>query len=156
MQIKLGLILIAAFSLSNDVTTKLGNQQQTAIALPGTWELISGTTITKGDSLVVDYTKNQRMIKIINKTHFAFLRHDLGKGKSPDAVFESGGGSYTLVGDKYTEYLEYCNLREWEGKKFQFTIAIKKDTLIQRGIEKVEEAGINREIIERYRRVQKN
>jgi uncharacterized protein YfeS len=45
--------------------------------LNGTWQLISGTIITKGISSVTDYTKGQQMIKIINDSHFAFLSHDL-------------------------------------------------------------------------------
>src|SRR5882672_1866657 len=149
MRYKLLLVIIVIISLSN-IFAKTDDPKQSSLPLTGTWKLISGTTITKKDTVVTDYTKNQKMIKIINKTHFAFLRHDLSNGKSADSAYESGAGTYTLYGNKYTEYLEYCNYREWEGKKFQFTVTIKNDTLIQRGLEKVEEAGINREIIERY------
>jgi len=145
MHLKIGLLLLASISVSN--------QQQTPPSLVGTWRLISGTTITKGESAFTDYTKDQKMIKIINKTHFAFMRHDLKHGKDTSAAFEAGGGTYSLKGNHYTEFLEYCNAREWEGKSFEFTVTISKDTLIQRGIEKVEAAGINREIIEKYLRV---
>lgn len=120
--------------------------------IEGTWKLISGTTITGTDTAVTDYTKNQSMIKIINKTHFAFLRHDLTAGKDTSAIYESGGGHYTLSGNQYTEYLDYCNHREWEGSAFQFTVSIKNDSLIQQGIEKVEKAGVDRVIIETYTR----
>jgi len=153
MQFKLGLILIAFIIMSNNIIRKQHDHQQPPISLVGTWKLISGTTITKGDTSVVVYTKNQKMIKIINKSHFAFLRHDLKKGKDADSVYESGGGTYTLSGNKYTEYLEYCSAREWEDKKFQFNVTIKKDTLIQQGFEKVEETGVNHEIIEKYIRI---
>ena len=123
------------------------------LSVQGTWKLYSGTTITKGDTVVTDYTKRQQMIKIINKTHFAFMRHDLTNGKEANPVFEAGGGRYSLSGNHYTEYLDYCNLREWEGKSFQFTVSIKNDTLIQQGLEKVDEAGVNRIIIEKYVKV---
>ena len=61
------------------------------LSVQGTWKLYSGTTITKGDTVVTDYTKGQQMIKIINKTHFAFMRHDLTNGKEANPVFEAGG-----------------------------------------------------------------
>jgi hypothetical protein len=126
---------------------------ETSILLVGTWQLISGTTIEKGDTTVTDYTKNQNMIKILNATHFAFLNHDLKKGKDSTATFIAGGGVYTLEGDQYTEYLEYCSAREWEGNTFQFTVTIQNDTLIQRGVEKVENMGVERMNIEKYKRV---
>jgi hypothetical protein len=53
----------------------------------------------------------------------------------------------------YTEHLEYCSAREWEGNDFAFTIHIRNDTLTQSGIEKVESAGVNRINIEKYVRV---
>jgi hypothetical protein len=53
----------------------------------------------------------------------------------------------------YTEHLEYCSDKEWEGNDFKFTVTIKNDTLIQSGIEKVEEAGVNRLNMEKYVRV---
>lgn len=124
--------------------------------LTGTWQLLTGTLIEKGDTVVTDYSKNKSFIKIINDTHFAFLQHDLSKGKdSAAAVFSAGGGSYTLVDSLYTEHLEYCNDRAWEGNDFTFTIVIKKDTLIQSGAEKVESSGVNRLNIEKYYRLKK-
>jgi hypothetical protein len=126
---------------------------QTALPIAGTWQLISGTTIEKKDTTVTYYTSNLSFIKIINDTHFAFLKHDLKKGKDSSANFGSGGGSYTLKDSLYTEHLEYCSDREWEGNDFSFTITIKNDTLIQSGIEKVENTGINRLNIEKYARL---
>lgn len=92
------------------------------------------------------------MIKIINATHFAFLKHDLTHGKD-SAIYESGAGKYTLEGNQYTEHLDFCNAREWEGHNFQFTVTISNDTLLQTGIEKLENLGVNRLIIEKYARV---
>ena len=120
----------------------------------GTWQLVTGTLIEKGDTSVTDYTKKRSFIKIINDTHFAFLQHDLNKGKD-SAVFVAGGGSYSLNDNTYTEHLEYCSAREWEGNDFTFTIAIDNDTLVQSGIEKIESAGVDRINIERYVRVKK-
>ncbi|HEV3224286.1 MAG TPA: hypothetical protein VGZ90_15495 [Puia sp.] len=116
----------------------------------GTWELISGTTIQGKDTAVTVYTKNKKFLKIINGTHFSFVGHDLTKGKDTLAFYTSGAGTYTLADSLYTEHLQFCSDRAWEGNDFSFTILIKDDTLTQTGIEKVEKIGVNRLNIERY------
>ncbi len=123
------------------------------IPLIGTWKLISGTTIRGADTIVVDYTVNQSFIKIFNDTHFSFFRHDLSKGQDSTAVFAAGAGTYTLKGNAYTEQLEYFTLREWEGNQFEFTVSISQDTLIQTGVEKIPELGVDQMIIEKYVKV---
>lgn len=142
-------ILISA---CND-TAKTVMADKPKLPLAGTWQLISGTLIEKGDTSVTLYTKNTSFIKVINDSHFSFLSHDLKKGKDTAASFSAGGGAYSLTDSLYTEHLEYCSDRQWEGNDFAFTITISNDTLIQRGIEKVENAGINRLNIEKYVRV---
>jgi hypothetical protein len=147
-------IFLAASGLSLcSCNNKKPDQEKASIRLNGTWQLIQGITVTKGDSTVTDYTKNQRMIKIINDTHFAFLKHDVNVPKDSSLNFDAGGGSYQLAGDQYTEHLDFYNDKNWEGKTFAFTVSIHNDTLIQKGMEKVEGAGIEREIIEKYVRV---
>ena len=130
-------------------------QPSQTLNIIGTWRLVSGTTITRGVSSFTDYTKETNMIKIINDSHFSFLKHDLNSPKDSANHFDAGGGSYTLVGNQYTEHLDYYSDRNWEGKTFQFTVSISNDTLVQQGMEKVEKEGIDREIIERYVRVMK-
>ena len=145
------LILILMLASCNVKTQE--QLKQTPMPVVGTWQLISGTTIEKGDTIITYYKKNMSFIKIINSNHFAFLKHDLSKGKDSSATYDSGGGSYSLTDSLYTEHLEYCQEREWEGNDFKFTVAIKSDTLVQSGIEKVESAGVNRLNIEKYVRV---
>jgi len=144
----LSLLAVAsiATACNNDPTEKKTAPDQ----LIGTWTLFSATTVEKGKSTHIDFTKDQRMIKIINDSHFAFLRHDLKLNKEGNNNFDAGGGRYTLVGDQYTEFLDYYKDKNWEGKTFKFTIKIQNDTLIQTGIEKVEAAGVDRTITERY------
>jgi hypothetical protein len=155
MNIVLRIIIITAATIlmSCAEKTKPTFSKQVGIPIEGTWRLITGTTIEKGTATVIHYTKNQSFIKIINDTHFAFLQHDLSKGKDSVASFSSGGGSYTLKDSLYTEHLEYCSAREWEGNDFSFTVSIKSDTLIQSGIEKIEAEGVNRINIEKYVRL---
>jgi len=149
---KLGVGTVLAFTILLSCTGGSGSDQGGA-ALEGTWQLLTGTTIEKGDTVLTDYTKELSMIKVINKTHFAFLNHDLKHGKDTTAVFAAGGGRYELKGDQYTEYLTYCSDRQWEGNKFMFTVNIEHDTLTQTGIEKVEATGVNRMNVEKYVRV---
>jgi len=145
------LAAIAATLLSCTGTT--ANKTKATVLLKGTWQLLTGTLIENGDTVVTNYTKNVSFIKIINDTHFAFMQHDLNKGQDSGAVFVSGGGRYTLTDSLYTEHLEYCSARNWEGNDFSFTISINGDTLIQSGAEIIESEGINRINIEKYIRV---
>ncbi len=144
-------LLITLFGLACRTTTTIKESNQ--IPLEGTWKLLSGTLIEKGDTVKTDYTKSVAFIKIINKTHFSFLKHDLNKGKDSTASFDAGGGTYTLVDSTYTENLDFCNARDWEGNAFKFTVSIHNDTLIQKGIEKIEKSGIDRLNIEKYLRI---
>jgi hypothetical protein len=153
MKIIAGVIVIVTILGSCRVKTQNELPGKSLVPLIGTWKLISGTTIEKGDTIVTYYTKGLSFIKIINDTHFAFLKHDLIKGKDSSVSFGSGGGRYNLKDGLYTEHLEYCSDREWEGNDFTFTVSIRNDTLIQSGIEKVENAGVDRLNIEKYIRL---
>lgn len=146
-------ILIMAALVSCDAVSPSSESKPASVPITGTWKLLSGTTIQKGDTTITDYTKDKSFIKIINATHFAFLLHDLQKGKDSLAVYSSGGGTYSLTDSAYTERLEYCSDRQWEGNEFHFTVSISNDTLIQKGIEKIEKLGVDRVNIEKYIRV---
>lgn len=147
------LVLICAFIISsctsND-TKQILNVDQPLI---GTWHLVSSKSITKGDTLVTTPSKEEEMVKIFNGTNFAFFTHDLLHGKTAKPVFSSGSGTYTLSGNNYQEHLAYCDAREWENRDFKFTVQFKNDTLIQRGIEKIDSLKIDHEIIETYVKV---
>ena len=132
------------------ITITACNSEKKEIPLAGTWRLISAET-TEKDSTFSTFNPKTKMIKIINDTHFAFFNHDLNNGKdSTNAVFFGGGGKYTLKDSTYTENLEFFNNRQWENNKFEFTVKIKNDTLIQKGIEKIEKLGVDRVIVEKY------
>lgn len=154
MKACVGLIFICTIFLSCGQGTADNSSGLQPNSIVGTWKLVKATLIEKGDTTVTEYTSGVSFIKIINDTHFAFLQHDLNNGRD-SAVYVSGGGAYSLNGNQYTENLEYCSAREWEGHDFTFTIALNGDTLIQSGLEKVEGAGINRLNIEKYVKVKK-
>jgi len=147
---KIILVIVAVMIL---ISCKNNRAVTPAQPVEGTWRLITGMLIENGDTVVTDYTKSVSFIKIINKTHFAFLLHDLNSGKDSTAAFTAGGGRYTLDNDTYTEHLEYCTAREWEGNDFSFTVRVSADSLVQTGIEKIEGQGVDRLNIEKYVRV---
>ncbi|MFD2569484.1 hypothetical protein ACFSUS_02505 [Spirosoma soli] len=146
---KIPLVLIVLISFVSGC-----NKQQAATPLVGTWELISATA-TEKDSTYSTFNPKQKMIKIINSTHFAFLNHDLNRDRqdTSKAGFTAGGGKYTLVDSVYTEYLEYFIDKAWENNKFEFVVKTEGDTLVQKGVEKLEKLGIDRVIVEKYKRV---
>lgn len=111
--------------------------------------MVRGTIVENGKTTITDYTKNQSFIKIINQTHFSFMLHDLRKDSA--RLFSAGGGRYEFKGKEYIEHLEYCSDRNWEDQDFHFTINISGDTLIQTGLEKIDE--IERLNTEKYVRV---
>ena len=49
--------------------------------------------------------------------------------------------------------LDYFIDRAWENNKFEFVVTISNDTLIQKGIEKVEGLGVDHIIVEKYKRI---
>lgn len=145
----IGSIVIS--SCSNDQAKTF---QSASNPLIGTWQLVSGTLIEKGDTSTTYYTGDTSFIKIINESHFAFLQHDNLKGKdTAKASFVAGGGTYDLSGNTYTERLQYCSARNWEGADFKFTVSFSNDTLTQQGVEQVAGENIDRLNIEKYVRV---
>ena len=153
MTSKAAYALVTIVLLSCNASTKKAVSTSSELPLVGTWQLLQATLIEKGDTTITNYSSNISFINVINETHFAFLQHDLKKGKDSAALFVAGGGRYTLKDSLYTEQLEYCSAREWEGHDFPFTLTLNADTLTQFGREVVAAAGVDRINIERYVRV---
>ena len=59
-----------------------------------------------------------------------------------------------INGTDYVETLDFISLPELRGHEFPFQVRFAGDTLIQQGHEKVEEAGIDRYILEKYIRIE--
>ena len=149
------LLIVTGLSSCSTKTADAPKATPTQLPITGTWQLVERTVIEKGDTVTTKPAANESFIKIINDSHFAFLQHDLSKGKASPAVFVAGGGKYSLTDSLYTEKLEYCSARNWEGNDFSFTVSLQNDTLIQSGVEKVASAGVDRINIEKYSRLKK-
>ena len=137
------ILLLALLNCTNKNTSK--TIVSPANKLIGTWKMVYAE-IKENDSIKVKDLSSTNFIKIINNSHFAFFNQE----KHSSENFYGGAGTYTLNGEKYIETLSYTSVEAIKNHEFPFTIEIKGDTLIQSGIEEVKEAGINREIIEKY------
>ncbi len=144
-------LLTLLFSCINESGQKVTEKMLSPIF--GTWQLITVETIEGTDTTFQDYTMDIKGIKMFNDTYFSFFQHDLNQGIDSSAVFVSGGGTYSLEDGLYTENVEYCSVRVYEGKSFKFQVSISGDTLYQRGQEDVPEAGVSKYIIETYVRL---
>jgi hypothetical protein len=147
----LSALLIAALSSCKQGETS--NEAASKQTLNGSWRLASSKSITGKDTVDTSPAKDIETIKLYNDDHFSFFTHDLKKGKIDTPVFSAGAGTYTLSGNNYAEHLEYCNARGWENQDFKFTIELKKDTLMQRGVEKIDSLHIDHIIVETYVRM---
>ncbi|OCK41902.1 hypothetical protein BA195_13035 [Tenacibaculum soleae] len=142
------LILVTILLVSCNNLDKKDKKEAIKINIQGTWKLVYGE-VKENDSIKVKDLSKADFIKIINKTHFAFFNQP----KKNTEGFYGGGGSYTLEKNNYKETLNYISVDAIRGHVFPFTVKITGDTLIQYGLEEVKEAGIHRDIIEKYIRI---
>lgn len=142
------IVLLFVSCNNNKDSIKVVEKKDNNINITGTWKLVYGE-IKEKDSVQIKDLSNTEFIKIINNNHFAFFNQPQGTKEG----FYGGGGSYTLEGNNYKETLNYVAVDEIRGHEFPFTVEIVGDTLIQYGKEEVKEAGINRDIIEKYIRI---
>ena len=104
----------------------------------GVWQLVSGAA----DGTA--YPSTMRQMKVITKTHFAFVREESNRGvkemTSPADSLQAfrtmfaGGGTYTLQGMTYTENFEYFADPAYVGRSVSFTCRTEGNRLYQNGI----------------------
>jgi hypothetical protein len=106
------------------------NPKKDKVNIQGTWQLVSykyGPTA----SGFTDFPEVMRRIKVINETHFIWVQYDTLSRK----VGSSAGGSYTVVGNTYTESLDFGLAMDGYLKRSPaFTIKIEGDMLFQSGL----------------------
>src|SRR3954469_17844061 len=109
---------------------------QSTCKVEGVWQLVSGTANGKS------YPATTREMKIITKGHFAFVSEgqrgvmDLKTVADTLAAFRtmaSGGGTYTVRGNAYTEKVEYFYSPAYVGKSIAFTCRTEGDRFYQSG-----------------------
>lgn len=138
------------YSCSNKMKSNNSKEVIQDSTIEGSWKLVYAH-IDEKDSIQIKDLGKTDFIKIINKTHFAFFNQDEATSEN----FVAGGGSYTFDGENYIETLDFINAPDYRGHVFPFKAEIKGDSLIQQGHEKIEEAGLDRYILEKYIRIKK-
>ena len=90
--------------------------------LEGQWELVSGENLPAG----------WKEIKLISGGHFIWVAYDTQKKKTG----YTGGGSYKLDGDHYTEHVDFITVDGAEGlidKDQPYTIKLEGNNLVITG-----------------------
>ena len=118
--------------------------------IEGSWKMIYAD-IRENDTIQIKDLSNTDFIKIINESHFAFIN----QVRDTSAGFFAGAGTYSYKEGKYVESLDFIDAMSYRGHQFEFTVQFSGDTLIQKGREHIEEAGIDRYITEKYIRISK-
>jgi hypothetical protein len=140
-----------------------GASAQQPVKIQGIWQLVSqkmdGTTsppttmlktITKGRWSWIVGDKEKMMAHLAKKTKddtLAAFANDIG----------AGFGSYTLVGDVYTEKIEFMSFLPFIGRSFPFKVKIQGGHLFQSGKLPITDAdGKTRDVLleEEYKRLE--
>jgi len=129
----------------------------------GAWELVDAKYTPADPTFSLS---TSRQIKILTKTHWAFLSQErsvpkLTSGSDAELLaaakaFSAGGGTYTLGGDTYTEHVEFFSNPNFVGASFTFKVKWEGDEWTQTGILPMKTLGLGDrdvELYERYRRV---
>ena len=99
------------------------------ISIAGTWKQVCMEIIENGRSTTnVTNSRNGEQLKSWSKEYFLFA----GKTINHNEVSRSfGNGTYSLVGNNYTEDINVHVSPNYEGIKLKLHLEIKGDTLIQ-------------------------
>lgn len=158
MRVLIGILLLAALVIGCQ-----GCSSQSMNQLEGTWDLVEATYTPPDPNFnFADW----RQIKIVTKTHWAFLFQKRMTPKMTSATndtellaatkaFGAGGGAYMLDGDTYTEHIDFFNTPNYVGTSVHWKIRWEGDEWIQTGAFPVKALGLGDqdiELYERYRR----
>ena len=96
----------------------------------GAWKLVSGQVMESG-KLVRTFpcdTLKGSQTKVWTDNYQEFVAELI---KPKDTINGYGGGKYTLVGNHYTENLEYFPVKSAVGTSNKMLLEVKNDTLVQ-------------------------
>jgi hypothetical protein len=125
MSIALLIALMVAFGTraQPESTTNTGSHL-------GTWQLAS-YKYGEAKEGFTDYPEGQRRIKLITDTHFTWVEFDVATKRAEGMA----GGACSLVGDTYTESIDFADLgmAPYLGAKHTFTIRVEGDKFFLSG-----------------------
>lgn len=106
-----------------------GCKQDGRLAIEGSWQMVYGDWMASDSSSYPGKITGSQ-IKTWTKEYFTFVGEFKNREFPIDATY--GGGTYTLVGKRYTENPVYHNSKTYLGHEVRILLEIKGDTLIQR------------------------
>ncbi len=119
--------------------------------LLGEWQLIDAY-MTIGGETNQTFDATRTMIKLFTPTHFSFYSKTVNRAifsaevtdeerLAASKTLDTGGGTYQLIGDQYTESVVYCSYPNYEGKSITFTLTLTEDELVQEGVYPLKDLG---------------
>ncbi len=110
----------AVFSATLWAQVATGSGNETNIV--GTWEMMSYDYGPSGA-----LPKGSREVKLLSAHHFVWVLYNSKNGQT----LATGGGTYSLVGDSYTEHLDFSDKRAAAliGKDQRFILTVTGDLL---------------------------
>jgi hypothetical protein len=116
-------IVFLAIALLTVSASSGEKSQKKMTSIEGTWELVS-YKYGSSSSGFIDVNDNVRRIKVINETHFIWVQYDTISGK----VVRSAGGTYTIKGDAYSEFLEFgLAMEPYIKQSHNYTVKVEGD-----------------------------
>jgi hypothetical protein len=103
--------------------------KQKTVSITGTWQLAS---YKYGSALsgFTDVPPGQKRIKLITDTHFTWINYDTNTNR----ITSSAGGTYTLVGDTYTESIDFgMGMDSYLGNKPAYKVTVEGDMFFLSG-----------------------
>ncbi|MCX6333602.1 MAG: hypothetical protein NT092_04770 [Bacteroidia bacterium] len=126
--VTLAMLTIALLTISAVPGTTFKTKKQT-LSVEGTWQLVS-YKYGSSTSGFIDCPEGFPRLKMINKTHFVWVNYNTESG----SITQSAGGKYTLIGNTYTEFLEFgLGMDQYLKTNPQYTLKIEGDILFQSG-----------------------
>ncbi|MCS6135362.1 hypothetical protein G3496_10500 [Shewanella baltica] len=123
-------------STEASVDTATGSAAQVpaqALALVGSWQLVSGRYLNEKHEWVDYQNLNLSAIKVISARHFSFSTMKNVDGVSQ--FWAAGSGTYQATATEYTEQPELNSFSAAKGAEFVFSYAIKGQELHTQRVE---------------------
>ena len=126
------IISIAALAITVmtiSATTGTAELKKKTISITGTWQLASYKYGSSSSSFI-DVPQGQKRLKLITDNYFTWVSYDTNSNR----IVSSAGGTFTLVGDTYTESIDFgLGMDSYLGNKPAYKIKVEGDMFFLSG-----------------------
>jgi len=127
-----------------------GCKEEKRLAIEGSWRMVYGDWMAS-DSTTYPTHITGSQIKTWTKEYFTFVGEFKRGERDVEAAY--GGGTYTLIGKRYTENAVYQYTKAYLNNEVRILLEIKGDTLIQRWPATIDWKLPKRHCMEKYVRL---